>query len=124
MSAGSRLTNGHPHGCGNVTLAPVCLPPCPCLLLPCPPHPTPAANSASLELDYLDLAGAMPVVAIWLADLPREVLPILHETAKEVALEEFEDFSNVHEGIYVRVSNIPIAESIRDLRCVIMQGGE
>ena len=66
----------------------------------------------------------MPVVAIWLADLPREVLPILHETAKEVTLEEFEDFSNVHEGIYVRVSNIPIAESIRDLRCVIMQGGE
>eukprot|EP00887_Chlorella_sp_A99_P006785 scaffold2.g6785.t1 len=73
-------------------------------------------NSASLELDYLDLAGAMPVVAIWLADLPREVLPLLDETAKEVALEEFEDFSNVHESIYVRVSNIPIAESIRDLR--------
>ena len=54
-----------------------------CSALPSLPMPTPRphvlpspsfpANSASLELDYLDLAGATPVVAIWLADLPKEV---------------------------------------------------
>jgi len=42
----------------------------------------PAANSASLEVNYLDIANTMPVVAIWLADHPREMLPILGDTAK------------------------------------------
>lgn len=41
-----------------------------------------AANSSSLEVNYLDIANTMPVVAIWLADHPREMLPILGETAK------------------------------------------
>ena len=47
-----------------------------------PPLPAPAANSATLEVNYLDIANTMPVVAIWLADHPREMLPILGETAK------------------------------------------
>lgn len=32
----------------------------------------------------MDLANGLPVVAVWVADLPRDVLPILNETAKEV----------------------------------------
>jgi hypothetical protein len=48
-------------------------------LLSSPPF---AANSATLEVNYLDIANTMPVVAIWLADHPREMLPILGETAK------------------------------------------
>ena len=59
--------------------------------LPCGPPPPRVlrlpANSASLEVQYLDVANTMPVVAIWLADHPREVLPILGEAAKAVALE-------------------------------------
>lgn len=67
------------------------LPACPCSHQrqpahpPCLPHPfvsLPAANSASLEVNYLDIANTMPVVAIWLADHPREMLPILGDTAK------------------------------------------
>lgn len=73
-------------------------------------------NSSSLEVNYLDIANTMPVVAIWLADHPREMLPILGETAKEVALEEFEDFSNVADAVFVRIANIPLQESLRDLR--------
>lgn len=34
----------------------------------------------------------------------------------QVALEEFVDFENVHEKVYVRIANIPLQESIRDLR--------
>lgn len=40
-----------------------------------------AENLTSLEVNYLDIANTMPVVAIWLADHPREMLPILSETA-------------------------------------------
>ncbi|KAL4424005.1 hypothetical protein ABPG75_001306 [Micractinium tetrahymenae] len=73
-------------------------------------------NRATLEVNYLDIANTMPVVAIWLADHPREMLPILGEAAKEVALEEFAEFSNVQESVFVRIANIPLQESIRDLR--------
>ncbi|GAB4814991.1 hypothetical protein N2152v2_002037 [Parachlorella kessleri] len=73
-------------------------------------------NGQSLEVNYIDLANTLPTIAIWVADHPKEVLPILHETAKEVALEEFADFENMHDTIYVRIANIPLQESIRDLR--------
>ena len=46
------------------------------------PVPQTAANSATLEVNYLDVANTMPVLAIWLADHPREMLPLLGETAK------------------------------------------
>jgi hypothetical protein len=50
-----------------------------------PAHPpTYAANAQSLEVNYVDLANTNPTIAIWVADNPKEVLPILHETAKEV----------------------------------------
>lgn len=35
---------------------------------------------------------------------------------REVALEEFEDFSNVADAVFVRIANIPLQESLRDLR--------
>ena len=44
-----------------------------------------AANGQSLEVNYIDLANTLPTIAIWVADHPKEVLPILHETAKEVS---------------------------------------
>ena len=46
------------------------------------PLDRPAANSSSLEVNYLDVANTMPVVAIWLADHPHEMLPILGDAAK------------------------------------------
>ena len=36
--------------------------------------------------------------------------------SREVALEEFEDFTNVADGVFVRIANIPLQESLRDLR--------
>lgn len=74
------------------------------------------SNTSSLEVDYVDLANKIPQVAIWVADLPNEVLPILDETAKEVAGAEFEGYEAVQNHVYVRIANIPLQESIRDLR--------
>lgn len=115
----------------------------------------------------MDLANGLPVVAVWVADLPRDVLPILNETAKEVGgrnsgraeeplkypcafmlvyvdmyilllrtprpsshsphlsnysrllqmvMEEFAEFGEAQPEIFVRLANIPLEESIRDLR--------
>jgi DNA replication licensing factor MCM2 len=74
------------------------------------------SNAASLEVDYVDLANRVPQVAIWVADLPKEVLPILDEAAREVAGAEFEGFEEVAGQVRVRVANLPLQESIRDLR--------
>lgn len=74
------------------------------------------SNASSLEVDYVHLANQIPRVAIWVADLPNDVLPILDETAHEVAIAEFEGFESVHDHVYVRIANLPLQESIRDLR--------
>ena len=74
------------------------------------------ANACSLEVDYVDLAHRLPQVAIWVADLPNDVLPILDETARELALSEFEGYEAVATHVYVRIANIPLQESLRDLR--------
>jgi len=34
-----------------------------------------------------------------------------------VALEEFPDYSSMKDSVFVRIANIPLQESIRDLRC-------
>lgn len=49
---------------------------------PPPASATAAANSASLEVNYLDIAHTAPTVALWLADHPRDMMPILGEAAK------------------------------------------
>lgn len=74
------------------------------------------SNTASLEVDYVDLANRVPQVAIWVADLPNDVIPILDETAREVAAAEFEGYEAEQGHVYVRIANIPLQESIRDLR--------
>jgi len=74
------------------------------------------ANTSTLEVDYVDLAHWIPQVAIWVADLPNDVLPILDETGKEVASSEFEGYEAIQDHVYIRIANIPLQESIRDLR--------
>ena len=74
------------------------------------------ANACSLEVDYVDLANRVPQVAIWVADLPNDVLPILDESTRELAISEFEGYAAVANHVYVRIANIPLQESLRDLR--------
>lgn len=60
----------------------------------------------------------MPNPAIWLADEPKEMLQILHKAAKDVASEEFRElFANEkHLEVYVRITDLPISDSLRDIR--------
>ena len=74
------------------------------------------ANACSLEVDYVDLASRVPQVAIWVADLPNEILPILDDTTLELAISEFEGYGDVAKHVYVRIAHLPLQESLRDLR--------
>jgi DNA replication licensing factor MCM2 len=73
-------------------------------------------NSQSLEIGYIDLASTVPILAVWVADHPADILPLFHRAALEVAMEEFDHLENIHSAVYVRVANIPLQESLRDLR--------
>lgn len=57
-----------------------------------------AENSASLEVSYGHLAEAHPLVAIWLTDVPRDMLQILDEVLQSVVLEMFPHYTKVMRG--------------------------
>ncbi len=73
-------------------------------------------NRASLEVSYVHLADIQPILAIWLADYPRDMLEILDEGLSEVVREQFEHYERIAKRLSVRITDLPIADRLRDLR--------
>lgn len=55
-----------------------------------------ANNSSSLEVSYNHITEFQPLLAIWLIDVPREILQIFDEVLKQVVLEGFSFYTNVN----------------------------
>ena len=80
-------------------------------------HAVPAAgNKQSLEVSYMHLSAALPILAVWTADVPKQMLEIYDRVVKEVALEMFAEYADIVPEMFVRIADLPIADSIRDLR--------
>lgn len=78
-----------------------------------------AANKESLILSWVQLAEQVPVLAAWVADAPSEMLPILDEvTMLEVKL-LFPEYHQIHPEVHVRIADLPVVDSIRDIRSVL-----
>ena len=75
-----------------------------------------AANEQSLMVNYEHISDAYPNLAVWLADAPRAMLIIFDEVATQVVLGEFDAYGDIHDEIYVRISDLPIKDKLRDLR--------
>eukprot|EP01127_Copromyxa_protea_P005769 TRINITY_DN15628_c0_g1_i1.p1 TRINITY_DN15628_c0_g1~~TRINITY_DN15628_c0_g1_i1.p1 ORF type:complete len:893 (-),score=185.87 TRINITY_DN15628_c0_g1_i1:37-2541(-) len=77
-----------------------------------------SSNKESLEIDFADIFSTIPLFAEWLADAPGEVIPLLDEIAfREVTNNHaFPDYGRIHPEIHVRITGLPLAELIRDLR--------
>jgi DNA replication licensing factor MCM2 len=74
------------------------------------------ANKESLILSWVQLAEQVPVLAAWVADAPSEMLPILDEvTMLEVKL-LFPEYQQIHPEVHVRIADLPVVDSIRDIR--------
>ena len=73
-------------------------------------------NGQSLEISYLSLSIYSPLLAVWLADLPKQMLRIFDEGAAEVVRESYPDYHVIQSEIHVRISQLPIADKLRDLR--------
>ena len=76
------------------------------------------ANGRSLEVSYVELHQEQPLLALWVADAPTELLKIFDEVAAELVKESFEFYSRISSEIHVRITNLPATEMIRDLRYV------
>ncbi|CAO2823331.1 unnamed protein product [Amaranthus hypochondriacus] len=75
-----------------------------------------AANKCSLEIDYKQFIYVHPNIAIWLADAPQSVLEVMEEVARKVVFDLHPNYKNIHQKIYVRITNLPVYDQIRNIR--------
>ncbi len=75
-------------------------------------------NKQSFEVTYGHISLKMPTLAIWIAEHPSGVIPILNQVAYELTLEIFPLYENTHKEVYVRIKDLPIEDNLRDLRQV------
>ena len=77
------------------------------------------ANKSSLEVswDHLQRSEAdMPILATWVVEAPAQMIPIFNRIARKEVLREFPSYDLISPQIFVRVSSLPIADTLRDLR--------
>ena len=77
-------------------------------------------NSQSLVISYTHLVTSKTNLAIWLADAPGLMLPLLNQMAWIVVLDQFPQYKEIHDECFVRVAELPIIDTLRDLRTVHM----
>jgi len=75
-------------------------------------------NKQSLEVNFSHLSHKQPTLAIWLAEEPALMLPVLNEVAMDTVLEVYPEYNNIHNDIFVRVRDLPVEDKLRDLRQV------
>jgi DNA replication licensing factor MCM2 len=75
-----------------------------------------AANRESLEVSYYHLSSYVPLLAMWLAECPSEMLKIFDEVALRMVLSQFPDYKRIHSEIHVRIIHLPLTENLRDIR--------
>jgi len=73
---------------------------------------------ASFEVSYQSLSSHVPILAIWVADAPRDIIEIFDEVANELvtSAEYFPDYGKIKDEIHVRIRELPIVDTLRDLR--------
>jgi len=58
----------------------------------------------------------VPYLSLWLVDVPTEMLKIFDEVAMTIVLSMFPEYSRIHKEVHVRISDLPLHDSLRDLR--------
>jgi len=74
------------------------------------------ANSESLEVSYLHLALSKPILAYFLTNSPSTMLTIFDEVALNAILVYYPSYECIHSEVHVRISDLPLSSSLRDLR--------
>lgn len=73
-------------------------------------------NKQSIEVNFVHITTKLPSIAIWLAEEPALMLPILNEVAADIVAEVFPEYYKIHPEIFVRIRDLPVEDKLRDLR--------
>lgn len=73
-------------------------------------------NSETLEVSYTQLAEAKAILAFFLANAPTEILKLFDEVAMDVVLLHYPDYERIHAEIHVRIYDLPLNYTLRQLR--------
>lgn len=85
-------------------------------------------NAESLEVSYDHLSESKAILAYFLANAPSEMLKIFDEVAMDVTLLHYPDYQRIHSEIHVRITDLPIQYTLRQLRqshlnCLVRASG-
>ncbi|KAJ3516429.1 hypothetical protein NLJ89_g1130 [Agrocybe chaxingu] len=73
-------------------------------------------NSESLEVSYLHLAQSKPILAYFLTNSPTAMLEIFDEVVLDAILVYFPAYERIHSEVHVRIADLPLSMTLRDLR--------
>ncbi|KAH0827522.1 MCM-domain-containing protein [Lanmaoa asiatica] len=73
-------------------------------------------NAESLEVSYLHLAVSKPILAYFLTNSPAAMLTIFDEVALNAILVYYPSYERIHSEVHVRIADLPLSSSLRDLR--------
>ena len=73
-------------------------------------------NAESLEVSYTHLSSAKAVLAYFVANTPTEILKIFDQVAMDTTLLHYPDYEKIHTEIHVRITDIPVQYTLRQLR--------
>ncbi|KAH6690314.1 DNA replication licensing factor mcm2 [Plectosphaerella plurivora] len=73
-------------------------------------------NAESLEVSYNHIAETRATLGYFLANAPAETLKLLDEVAMDVVLIHYPDYERIHSEIHVRITDLPLVYTLRQLR--------
>ncbi|EOO03501.1 putative dna replication licensing factor mcm2 protein [Phaeoacremonium minimum UCRPA7] len=73
-------------------------------------------NAESLEVSYDHLSSSKAILAYFLANAPAEMLKLFDEVAMDVVLLHYPDYERIHSEIHVRIFDLPVHYTLRQLR--------
>ncbi|KAI0018614.1 MCM-domain-containing protein [Xylariomycetidae sp. FL0641] len=73
-------------------------------------------NAESLEVSYDHLSSSKAILAYFLANAPSEMLRLFDEVAMDVVLLHYPDYERIHADIHVRIFDLPVHYTLRQLR--------
>eukprot|EP01022_Parablepharisma_sp_SALTPOND_P000960 TRINITY_DN105340_c1_g1_i1.p1 TRINITY_DN105340_c1_g1~~TRINITY_DN105340_c1_g1_i1.p1 ORF type:complete len:621 (+),score=50.62 TRINITY_DN105340_c1_g1_i1:414-2276(+) len=79
-------------------------------------------NKQGLEITYTHLAEKAPTMALWVAEQPALILPILDQVAFDVVTELYPQYASICKAIFVKIKDLPVEDKLRDLRQSNLRG--
>ncbi|KAI2605725.1 MCM-domain-containing protein [Hypoxylon fragiforme] len=73
-------------------------------------------NAETLEVSYDHLSSSKAILAYFLANAPAEMLKLFDDVAMEVVLLHYPDYERIHSDIHVRIFDLPVHYTLRQLR--------